>query len=55
MSKEILDGEINLSRLNDDESRETKLPEKLTYNPDLVRVTLDSITLMFNRICGIYI
>lgn len=54
MSKEILDGEINLSRLNDDESRETKLPEKLTYNPDLVRVTLDSITLMFNRICGIY-
>lgn len=54
MAQEILDGEINLSRLNDDESRETKLPEKLTYNPDLVRVTLDSITLMFNRICGIY-
>lgn len=54
MSKEILDGEINLSRLNDDESRETKLPEKLTYNPDLVRVTLDSITLMYNRVGGIY-
>lgn len=54
MSKEILDGEINLSRLNDDESRETKLPEKLTYNPDLVKVTLDSITLMYNRVGGIY-
>ena len=54
MSEEILDGEINLNRLNDDESRETRLPEKLTYNPDLVRVTLNSISLMFNRVCGIY-
>lgn len=52
MSKEILDGEINLSRLNDDESRETSLPEKLTYNPDLVKVTLDSISLMYNKVGG---
>lgn len=54
MSEEILDGKINLSRLNDDESRETKLPEKLTYSPDLVKVTLSSISLGFNIVGGIH-
>ena len=55
MSEEILDGKINLSRLNDDESRETDLPERLTYNPDLVKVTLSSISLGFNIVGGIHL
>lgn len=54
MCEEVLDGEINLGELNDDESRETKLPEKLTYNPDLVRVTLSYISLGFNKVGGIH-
>lgn len=40
--------EIDLSELNDDESRETKLPEKLMYNPDLVKVTTESFIMPSN-------
>lgn len=39
---EILGGEINLRRLNDNVLRKTKLPDTLVYNPDLVRVTVES-------------
>ena len=39
---EILDGEIDLRHLNDNVLRKTKLPDTLFYNPDLVRVTVES-------------
>ena len=39
---EILDGEINLRHMNDNVFRKTKLPVTLFYNPDLVRVTVES-------------
>jgi len=41
-SMKVLTGEINLRSLNESLSSETTLPDKLVYNPDLVRVTLDS-------------
>lgn len=41
-SMKVLTGEINLKSLNESLSSETALPDKLVYNPDLVRVTLDS-------------
>lgn len=39
---EILDGEIDLRHMNDNVFRKTKLPDTLFYNPDLVRVTVES-------------
>lgn len=39
---EILGGEIYLRHLNDNVLRKTKLPDTLFYNPDLVRVTVES-------------
>ena len=45
---EILGGEINLRRLNDNVLRKTKLPDTLFYNPDLVQVTLESNTFSSN-------
>lgn len=39
---EILDGEIDLRHMNDNVLRKTKLPDTLFYNPDLVRVTVES-------------
>lgn len=39
---EILGGEIYLRHLNDNVFRKTKLPDTLFYNPDLVRVTVES-------------
>lgn len=39
---EILDGEIDLRHMNDNVFRKTKLPDTLVYNPDLVRVTVES-------------
>lgn len=41
--------EIDLKELNDDDgSRETKLPKKLVYNPDLVKVSIESYMMPSN-------
>lgn len=42
MHEKILDGEIDLRHMNDNVFRKTKLPDTLFYNPDLVRVTVES-------------
>lgn len=48
----VLAGEIDLKSLNDSLSSETALPDKLVYNPTLVRVTLDRDSM---RIGGGYV
>lgn len=40
--------EIALSELNDKESRETKLPDKLIYNPELLKVSINTYMLPSN-------